>query len=134
MPQLANWGNGYDVVIMAGNILINIESEMDYAIAQATFIKKASAALRDGGHLYMDFDLHFNPTAVFNSLEESSYFNGVDDIGTSGKTVSYGSIYDPITQICAGTNHWELTTNTGELFIKPERWYNHIPTQSQVYN
>ena len=130
---IADWGNNYDIVVMAGNILINIESETDYAIAQATFINKASAALRNGGHLYMDFDLCHNPSAHFNCLNESSYFNGTDDMGTKGRTVSYGSVYDPVTQICAGTNHWELTTNTGEQLIIPERWYKHIPTQAQVY-
>ncbi|MDR1540099.1 MAG: hypothetical protein LBU32_19285 [Clostridiales bacterium] len=35
----ANWGTGYDVVVMAGNILINIETELDYAEAQQAFIR-----------------------------------------------------------------------------------------------
>ncbi|MNC76940.1 hypothetical protein D3C75_1287730 [compost metagenome] len=42
-------------------------------------------------------------------------------------------MYDPITRICTGVGHWELTTNSGEQFILPKRWYKHIPTQSQVY-
>ena len=129
----ADWGHDFDVVVMAGNILINIESDMDYAAAQAATIKKAAAALKTGGHLYMDFDLLFNPAACFNQLKESSYFNGTDDSGTTGRTVSYGSVYDPVTQICAGAGHWELHTNNGEEIIIPEQWYKHIPTQAQVY-
>ncbi len=129
----ADWGQGFDVVVMAGNILINIESKMDYATAQKTFIRKAAAALRAGGYLYLDFDLYEDPAPFFNRLEKSSYFSGTDDLGTSGRTISYGSVYDPITRICAGTNHWELTTNTGELIIVSHQWHKHIPTQAQVY-
>lgn len=129
----ADWGAGYDVVVLAGNILINIESDMDYAKAQATFIRKASQALRPGGHLYMDFDLHANPAAIFNGLRESSYFDGTDDLGTSGRTVSYGSVYDPVTRICAGSGHMEITTNAGEQFVVSEIWHKHVPTQAQVY-
>lgn len=128
-----DWGAGFDVLVMAGNILINIESDMDYALAQATFIRKAAEALRTGGHLYLDFDLLFDPASCFHRLGESSYFNGTDDMGTSGRTVGYGSVYDPMTQICAGASHLEITTNNGEQFIISEQSYKHIPTQSQVY-
>jgi hypothetical protein len=128
-----DWETGFDVVVLAGNILINIESETDYAEAQRTFITNAVKVLRTGGHLYVDFDLHFNPQVVFNRLNESSYFSGTDELGTSGRTVSYGSVYNSVTQICAGVNHWELTTNNGEQFIIPKVWYKHIPTQAQVY-
>lgn len=130
----SGWGVDFDVVVMAGNILINIESKMDYKEAQRSLIKKASEALRTGGHLYMDFDLHDNPTDRFNRLQESSYFKGTDELGTTGRTVTYGSVYDPITQICTGTGHWELTTNSGEQIIIPKRWYKHIPTLTQVYD
>lgn len=127
------WGCDFDVVVIAGNLLINIESEMDYADAQRMLIQKAADALRAGGFLYLDFDLHSNPQSVFGSLRESIYFDGTDDLGTTGKTISYGSVYDPVTQICTGINHWELTFNNGEHCVYPKRWYKHIPTQSQVY-
>jgi SAM-dependent methyltransferase len=129
----ADWGGGFDIVVMAGNILINIELEMDYAQAQVAFINKAAKALRMNGHLYLDFDLLFDPMSFFSGIKESSYFSGTDDMGTSGRTVSYGSVYDPVTQICAGVNHWELTTNNGDAFIIPMRWYKHIPAQAQVF-
>lgn len=131
---ISGWGVGLDVVVMAGNVLINIESEIDYKEAQKALIKNAAAALRSGGHLYMDFDLHYNPTARFNRLKESSHFEGTDELGTTGRIVTYGSVYDPITQICTGTGHWELTTNSGERIIIPKRWHKHIPTQTQVYD
>lgn len=129
----SDWGMDYDVVVMAGNIMINIESEMNYAQAQEIFIFRAAKALRSGGHLYLDFDLHYNPEAVFNNLKESSYFVGTDDLGTSGRTVSYGSVYNPVTQLCSGSNHVEITTNNGEQIIISEPWLMHVPTQAQVY-
>lgn len=130
---VAEWGAGYDVVVLAGNILINIESEMDYEQAQITFIKNAAAALRQGGHLYLDFQLLYDDVKCFNSLNQSSYFEGTDDMGTRGRTVSYGSVYDPVTQLCGGVSHWELTTNGGEDFTVAINWYKHIPKQAQVY-
>ena len=128
-----DWGKDFDVVLMAGNILINIKTDTDYAQAQKTFIQKAASALRRGGHLFMDFDLHGKPVPYFNRLGEGSYFAGTDEIGTKGRTVGYGSVYDPVTQICVGVGHLELTTNTGETIIVANRWHKHIPTQAQVY-
>lgn len=72
---VSNWEAGFDVVIMAGNVLIYIESDMEYMDAQKTFIRNAATSLRTGGHLYMDFELHYNPAAFFNRLGESSYFS-----------------------------------------------------------
>jgi SAM-dependent methyltransferase len=133
----SDWGSGFDVVVMAGNVLINIETEMDYMMAQQVFIRKAASALRSGGHLYLDYDQHSDASAMkfFNKLGESSYFNGTDDLGTSGRTVSYGGVYDPVTRICVGTGHWELTTNNGESFIcSQDKWHKHIPSRKQVFD
>lgn len=131
---LDDWGSGFDIIILGGNLLINIESEIDYAAAQITLIEKAAKALRVGGYLFLDFDLHANPEIAFNVLKEGSYFSGIDDLGTMGRTVSYGSVYNPVTQICTGTNHLELKLNNEELLIISKLWYKHIPTQAQVYS
>jgi SAM-dependent methyltransferase len=130
---ISDWGLDFDLVVLAGNVLINIETDMNYAEAQRTFINKAALALKHGGHLFLDFDLLYDPARFFNSLRESSYFNGTDDMGTSGRTASYGSVYDPVIHICAGTSHLELTANNGETFVISELWHKHIPTQTQVY-
>lgn len=130
----ADWGTGYDVVVLAGNVLINIESEMDYKQAQFAFIKNAAAALRPSGHLYLDFQLLYDDAKFFNSMKEGHYFEGTDDMGTHGRTVSYGSVYDPVTHLCGGVSHWELTTNNGEDFTVVTNWLKHIPKQAQVYD
>jgi len=129
----SDWGSDFDVVVLAGNVLINIETDTDYEKAQQTFIQKAAIALKAGGHLLLDFDLHCDPASIFNRSGEGSYFNGTDDMGTWGRTVGYGSVYDPVTQICVGTGHWEIRSNNGDSFIIPRQWRKHIPTQAQVY-
>ena len=37
----ADWGTGYDVVLLAGNIIINIEKSSDYKADQQRIIKKS---------------------------------------------------------------------------------------------
>jgi SAM-dependent methyltransferase len=135
----ADWGTGFDVVVMAGNILINIETDMDYEEAQKTFIRKAAAALRSDGHLILDYDQHSDSSAVkfFNRLAESgrlSYGSEyTDELGTGGKIISYGNVYDPITRICTGVSHMDLLTNNGERIIESTTGYKHIPALTQVY-
>ena len=136
----APWGKGFDLVILAGNILINIETDQDYMEAQKIFINKAFAALRPGGHLYMDYDQHSYSSAIkfFNHLGESgrlgkdAIYN--DELGTSGVIKIYGNVYDPVTRICTWASHWDLQTNNGERIIKSTMGHKHIPTLEQVYS
>ena len=131
----SDWGNDFDVVVLAGNILINIESDMDYSNSQKLFIYKSAKALRSGGHLILDYDQHIKSSAseFFNHQGEFSFFEGVDELGTSGKVVGYGGLYNPVTQICTWTNHIELITNNGEKIIVPKNGYKYIPMLSEVY-
>lgn len=134
-----DWGVGFDIVVMAGNILINIETDMDYAEAQQIFIRKAAAALRPGGYLILDYDQHSDESAVkfFNRLGESGRLGNdseyVDELGTSGKFKIYGNVYDPVTRICTWASHNDLLTNYGERIIKSTMGYKHIPSLKQVY-
>jgi len=134
-----DWGTGYDVVVMAGNILINIETKLDYAEAQQIFIRKSAATLRSGGHLILDYDQHSDTSAIefFNHLGESGRLGDestyADELGTSGKIKIYGNVYDPVTRICTWASHSDLLTNNGERIIKSTTGYKHIPTLKQVY-
>jgi len=130
-----DWGNDFDVVVMAGNVLINIETDIDYAEAQQIFIKKAAKALRPGGHLLLDYDQHTENSAVgfFNRLGESGRSEYTDDLGTSGKFKGYGNVYDPVIQICTWASHRDILTNNGEHIIESTMGYKHIPMLKQVY-
>lgn len=132
----SGWGSGFDIVVLAGNVLINIETVSDYMEAQKSFIRRAASALRTGGHLYLDYDQHSDTSAAkcFSRLGESTYFKGTDELGTTGRTVTFGGAYDPVTRIWSGIGHWELTANNGERFTyshKPR--HKHIPAMEQVF-
>ena len=135
----SDWGSDFDIVVMAGNVLVNIESEMDYMEAQQIFIRKAAAALRSGGHLLLDYDQHSDESAIkfFNRLGESGRLGGdsvyFDDLGTSGKFKGYGNVYDPVTRIVTWASHLEILQNNGKNIIKSTKGYKHIPTLKQVY-
>ena len=47
-----DWGKNYDVVILGGNILLNIESNMNYQQSQKLFIEKAVNSVKNGGYIY----------------------------------------------------------------------------------
>lgn len=51
------WGKGFDVVVIAGNFLFNLISDMDYEEAQRLLFKKAAKALVPGGSIYIDYGL-----------------------------------------------------------------------------
>ena len=136
---LDDWGTGFDVVVMAGSILINIESEMHYTEAQQLFIRKATAALCIGGYLLLDYDQHSEASAgrFFNYVVDSNRLDVateyLDDLGTVGKFQNYGGVYDPVTRICTWASHTDLTTNNGEQIIESTTGYKHIPSLAQVY-
>lgn len=131
----SDWGLGYDVVVMAGNILINIESDLNYNEAQQLFIQKAYAALRPGGHLFLDYDQHSEASAlkIFNNLRERHGSDYVDELGTRGSDKIFGNIYDPITRICTWTGHRYLICNNGEHIIESSTGHKHIPMLKQVF-
>lgn len=127
-----DWGYGFDAVVLAGNIIINIESDMNYKQAQETFIQKAAACLRPGGYLYLDFDLHARPLEVFTLKKERVIFQGTDGTGISGKCVALEGGYDSDTQMCWGKGIKELTLPNGEKIVENLQSSKHIPTLDDV--
>jgi SAM-dependent methyltransferase len=128
----SDWGGGFDVVVLAGNIMLNIESDMDNIDSERLFIQKAAKALKPGGHIFMDFDLHNNSPEFFGYTGEKSRWQGTDDLGTTGQINFYGSVYNPKTRLTVSTFDWELTLNNGEQLILPRTVLKHIPSQQQI--
>jgi SAM-dependent methyltransferase len=110
-----SWGNDYDIIVLAGNVMMNIETDGDYKEAQKMFIKKSRDALKTGGYIYLDFDLHNEPEKIFGQNFERIVFEGYDDRGTYGKyLISSGGSYDKDTQISYGKRKIELVLPNGE--------------------
>lgn len=68
-----DWGKDFDVVILEGNILLNIESDMDYQQAQQLFIKKAADSVKQDGFMYLDFDCYDRPDQTSDKKREWSF-------------------------------------------------------------
>lgn len=128
-----DWGNGFDVVVLAGNILLNIIGDMDYSRAQALFIKKASHALKTGGHLYLDFDCYDRPAKNPVHRREWVCFEGTDDRGTYGRYIVVDGDYTADTRIDRSSRRYEITPIGGKTEIFETLSVKHFPTLSQVH-
>lgn len=114
------WGQGYDVIVLGGNILMNIVSSGDQREAQRLFLHKAFAALRPGGHLFLDGDARLRPDSAYSNAGERVIFEGIDSRGVSGRFTLTDEAYDPAGQILSGTRRWALTAPDGERWEKAQ--------------
>lgn len=128
-----DWGNNFDTVILAGNILINIVSSINYKEAQKLFIKKSYDALKPNGHLYIDFDCFQHPENIFGNSGERIIFEGIDSFGNYGKVTMSDSTYEKQTQITTFKRKTEIITKDGERISRESVGVKHIPTLSQVH-
>jgi SAM-dependent methyltransferase len=127
------WGNNFDTVILAGNILINIESSMDYKEAQKLFIKKSYNSLKFNGHLYIDFNCFSHPEKIFENSDERIIFEGVDSFENYGKMIISDSKYEQKTQITTFKRKIEIITKDGEKIVRESVGIKHIPTLLQLH-
>lgn len=130
----SDWGNNYDVVVLAGNIMINIVTDGDYKEAQQLFIQKADGALKPGGYVYLDFNLFAHPENFFNSNDEHVHFDGYDDMGVYGRYIGCGGSYDMKTQMTNGKSRTEIILPDGETHIFEKESVKHIPTLQNVHD
>jgi SAM-dependent methyltransferase len=128
-----NWGSGYDVVLLACNILMNIITEDNYN-PQKIFIDKASKALKNGGYIYIDFSISrdLDVSSVYND-PEWIIFEGTDDKNIYGKFImcSNGS-YEKETQINYGKRKIELHLPNGERDIFEYEFNKRIPKLDEI--
>ena len=131
-----DWGNGYDVVILGNNTLMNIEHRDDDKAAQQLFVRKASDSLKPGGHFFMAFDVYPEPEKIFisESIVTKGYFNGTDDTGVFGQGFFCGGLYNPVTQIAIWNNHFEMTLPGGEMRIFAEYGHKYVCTRDEVHD
>jgi SAM-dependent methyltransferase len=129
----SDWGNAYDAVILAGNILLNLESDIPNSEAQQILIQKAADCLKVNGHVFMDFGLFAHPDKVFSKDNGRVIFEGTDSNGISGKYIVIGDSYNAVTQLAAGRRRIELIMPDGHQEVLHQNWQKHIPTLVQVH-
>jgi len=127
-----DWGSGYDVVILSGNVLVNIITDGDYQQAQELFIQKAAACVKQGGHLYLDFTCASWPDFSSDKAEERVLFEGTDDRGTYGKFIMVSGDYSNETHIDKSHRRYEITPKGSEMFTVTKQVVKHFPTYQQV--
>ena len=130
----ADWGGGYDVVVLGDNTLMNIEHRGDDKAAQQLFIKKAADALRPGGHFFLAYDHYPEPEKIFIEKNKviKGYYAGIDDTGVSGQIYSCGGLYNPVTRIAVWNNHTELTLPGGEKHILSGHGHKYVCAREDV--
>lgn len=132
-----SWGEGFDIVVLAGNILINIESDMDYKEAQQLFIRRAYDALVPGGYIYLDFDCvpESERERIYGSQQKNvgkTIWCGSDSEGNTGSSKLLNCGYNTDTQICTFLRELTFSFKDGRTITRNTSGYKHIPTLPQV--
>lgn len=126
------WGKDFDVVVLAGNLLVNIETDGDYQQAQRLFIRKAADCLATGGRMFLDFDVPDWPDQSEDDRREWVCFEGIDDRGTYGKFVVVSGDYSRRTRVDRSFRRYEITPAEGQPFVVERQVTKHFPTLEQV--
>ena len=127
-----DWGSIYDVVILSGNVLVNIVTAGDYKQAQELFIKKAASCVKQGGHMYLDFNCVNRPDVSPQTVEERVIFEGTDDRGTYGKYIMISGDYSSTARIDNSTRRYEITPKGDKMFTVTKEMVKHFPAYQQV--
>lgn len=127
------WGNGFDVVVLAGNFLFNLISDMDYEEAQRLLFKKAADALVPGGSVYIDYAYTLHPEEWFQHSGENVIWQGTDSEGNTGRMLLYNSTFDKERNINHFIRRFELTLADGSEIKKDIVSSKHFATLEQVH-
>ena len=133
-----DWGKDFDIVVLAGNILYNIISDVDYAAAQELFIQKAAAALVPGGYVYIEYQPGgFRVTQSEPSKNQDGIewvvWEGTDGDGNCGRMVLLGGSYDATTGMDSFTRRFELTLKNGDTITQDIACQKHFAPLEQLH-
>ena len=128
-----DWETDYDVVVIAGNFLMNIVSDEGPEQAQKVLIEKAKRALKPGGMLYIDYNHTFHPEQWYVYPGERVIWQGTDSHGTTGRMLLCDSAYDAETGLIQSTRRYELETATGEKIRKETPSVKHYVSLEQIH-
>lgn len=127
------WGSGFDVVMLAGNFLFNLISDMDYEEAQQLLFRKAAHALVPGGNVYIDYAYTMHPETWFNKPGETTIWEGTDSSGNTGRMSLVNSTFDKERKIIQFTRSFKLTLNNGHIITEDIPSVKHFATLEQIH-
>lgn len=128
------WGNGFDIVVIAGNFLFNIVSEMEYKETQRLLLQKAADALVSGGRIYIDCGYTMHPEKWFSDSRENVIWEGTDSEGTTGRMVLLDSTYDKDSRINRFTRRFELVLADGKVIRQDIPGLKHFASLEQIHD
>lgn len=129
LARAGHTAEGFDVVLLAANLLFNIVSDtMSYPAAQRLLIDKAAAALRPGGHVFIDYDYTLHPERRFADSGPRVIWEGMDSSGQGGRMTLLDSSYDQRTRILRFTRRLELDLPDGRVAVQDIPSYKHFAT------
>lgn len=128
-----DWKTGYDVVVIAGNFLMNIVSKEGPERAQKVLFEKAKLALKQGGMLYIDYNHTFYPEQWYVYPGERVIWQGTDRHGTTGRMLLCDSTYDAETGLIRSVRRYKLKTATGEKIRKKMLSVKHYVSLEQIH-
>jgi len=133
-----DWGTGFDVVVLAGNILYNIVSDMDYTKSQELLIQKAASALVPGGYVYIEYQpgghrIAQSTPSHDNNDGEWVVWEGTDNDGNFGKMSLTSGSYDAVAGMSRFTRRFELTMKNGEKITQDIQCGKHFASLEQLH-
>ena len=127
------WGSGFDVVMLAGNFLFNLISDMDYEEAQQLLFRKAAHTLVPEGNVYIDYAYTMHPETWFNKPGETKIWEGTDSSGNTGRMSLVNSAFDKERKIIQFTRSFKLTLNDGHIITEDIPSVKHFATLEQIH-
>jgi len=128
-----DWGSGFDVVMLAANLLFNIITDMDYEKAQRLLIEKAAKALVPGGSIYIDYGYTRYPETWFNHSRELVIWEGRDSKGHTGRMTLLNNTFDKESGIYRFVRRFELTLADGRTIVKDIPSLKHFASLEQIH-
>ena len=151
------WEKDFDVVLVAFNVLQNIEvhgfedsndttmEAYGYKKAQEQFISKAVESLKQGGYFFLAFEMWDESSAekVFIGEPDEKYFADPEEIdmsdgevsafGVRSKSIGSGSTYDPETRMARyGSRDISIYPPNGEKHISEWKWCKRLLKLDEV--
>ena len=139
-----DWGIGFDVVLLAGNVLFNIEinTDVEYKRAQELFIQKAADSLVSGGHVFIEYN-PFAPngrtlTRPGQSCKDEGNivwsWEGTDDDGNYEKRSLTSGSFDEATGMLRAISYFEQKLANGKIIKEEHERVKHYATLEQIHD
>ncbi len=126
------WEIGFDVVLLAANILFNIVSDMEYEKAQKLLIEKSAKSLLPGGHLFIDYGYTIYPEKWYDNPEPNLIWEGTDSHGNIGRMVLLDSKFDQTNGACTFVRRYEITAENGISIVRDIPTKKHFASLLQI--